>query len=72
AILTLCFPKYYAVIDVRNWRQIMDKKPITTYSIKDYIEYLRKIKRLANKFEVTPQEIDLAIWQFDKENGPSV
>ena len=68
AILTLCFPTEYSVIDFRNWRQIYkDDKPRTTYSIKEYLTYLKTIKQCAREFEVTPQEIDIAIWQSDIE-----
>lgn len=68
AILTLCFPKQYSVIDFRNWRQVYKtERQKTTYSTKEYVEYLRTIKNLAKEFNVTPQEIDLAIWQMDIE-----
>jgi len=68
AILTLCFPTEYSVIDFRNWRQIyrVDKRR-TTYSIKEYLTYLKTIKQWAKEFDVTPQEIDIAIWQSDIE-----
>ena len=66
SILTLCFPKEYSVIDFRNWRQLYkqtEKK--SSYSTNEYIKYLGIIKGLAFKFNVTTQEIDLAIWQKD-------
>jgi thermostable 8-oxoguanine DNA glycosylase len=68
AILTLCFPTEYSVIDFRNWRQIYKgDKPKTTYSIKEYVAYLKTIRHLAMEFGVTPQEIDIAFWQSDIE-----
>ena len=69
AILTFCFPKKYAVIDFKNWQQIYksDKRK-TSYSPKDYIEYLKIIRQLAKENNVTPQEIDIAIWQKDFED----
>ena len=68
AILTLCFPNLYSVIDIRNWRQLYaESSNKTSYTIKEYLNYLLEIRKLAAQFEVTPQEIDLAIWQFDDE-----
>lgn len=71
SILTLCYSENYSVIDFRNWREIF-KSSIkkTYYSTKEYNEYLKRIKFLANKFKFTTQEIDMAIWQKDiNENG---
>jgi hypothetical protein len=69
AILTLCYPKEYCVIDRRGWRQIFDNdKKKTYYTVKEYIKYMTIIKRTALEFGVTPQEIDMAIWQNDIEN----
>jgi thermostable 8-oxoguanine DNA glycosylase len=67
AILTICYPKKYAVIDYRNWRQIYDNnEKKNNFTIKEYLEYLDKIVELSIKFKFTPQEIDLAIWTKDK------
>lgn len=66
AILTLCYPKQFSVIDFRNWRQVYSTNtPKITYSVQDYTDYLKKIKLLAKEYSVTPQEIDIAIWQRD-------
>jgi thermostable 8-oxoguanine DNA glycosylase len=68
AILTLCYPDQYSVIDYRNWRQFfVVEKEKTNYTPKEYIKYLTILKKLANEFGVTPQEIDMAIWQYDIE-----
>ena len=71
SILTLCYPEKYSVIDFRNWRQIFKPKTKKTYySTNEYNEYLKRIKSLADKFEFTTQQIDMAIWQKDiNENG---
>jgi hypothetical protein len=71
AILTLCFPKKYSVIDFRNWRQVFDEqKRKTQYSVSEYCNYLDIINSLATEFSFTTQEIDMAIWQKDiNENG---
>jgi len=68
AILTICYPELYSVIDVRNWRQVFPKEPQKNYySTKEYWEYLNIIRDMAKKFELTPQQIDLAIWQKDQD-----
>ena len=69
--MTLCFPENYSVIDFRNWRQIFtSEKKKTYYSANEYNEYLKRIKYHANKFNFTTQQIDIAIWQKDRnENG---
>jgi thermostable 8-oxoguanine DNA glycosylase len=70
AILTLCYPDKYAVIDFRGWRQVFGKaKEYSNYSTKEYLLYLSIIKQIANKFDLTPQEVDMAVWQMDKENN---
>ena len=68
AILTLCFPDKYSVIDFRNWNQIYkSEKRKTNYTPKEYSDYLKIIRKMAEEFEMTPQEIDIAIWQKDRE-----
>jgi len=69
AIMTLCFPEKYCVIDRRGWRQIHGKeKKYGNYSIKEYLDYWSRIKSAAIKYEVTPQEVDMSLWQFDIES----
>ncbi len=71
AILTLCFPDKYSVIDFRNWRQVFNElKKKTQYSVNEYCNYLEIINSIAKEFLFTTQEIDMAIWQKDiDENG---
>ena len=64
AILTLCYPNEYGVIDFRIWRQLFTKKK-SYYSLTDYLKYLTIIKELASMHRVSTQEIDLALWQKD-------
>jgi thermostable 8-oxoguanine DNA glycosylase len=66
AILTICGPNYYSVIDFRNWRQIFpESKSKTSYKVSEYLTYLKIIREIAEKLNLTPQEIDMAIWQLD-------
>ncbi len=68
AVLALVFPQKYAVIDFRGWRQVLGREK-TTFSIPDYKRYLREIKRLADELGWPAQEVDLAIWEYDRVNG---
>ncbi|MCX7852729.1 MAG: hypothetical protein RMN24_01995 [Anaerolineae bacterium] len=65
AILALVFPEKYAVIDFRGWRQVFGEER-TTFSISDYKRYLREIKCLAAELGWLVQEVDLAIWEYDR------
>ncbi len=68
AILTLCYPEKYSVIDFRNWKQIYkSEQRKTNYTAKEYSDYLKIIRNLAKHFSLTPQEVDIAIWQKDIE-----
>lgn len=68
AILTLCYPDRYSVIDFRNWRQIFKvTSRKSNYTVKEYTAYLNIILQLAEKYKMTPQTIDIAIWQKDIE-----
>ena len=71
AILALVFPEKYAVIDFRGWRQIFGEER-TTFSTTDYKRYLQEIKRLAIELGWTVQEVDLAIWEYDRVNGGKI
>ncbi len=67
AVLALCFPEQYAVIDFRVWRQIFSTEK-RSFSVNDYKKYLKEIQKLAEKLGWKPQEVDLAIWAYDEEN----
>ena len=73
AILTICYPEQFAVIDFRNWRQVYQtEKQKTYYTAKEYLGYLHKVREYAKKYGITPQEMDIALWQKDREeNGKS-
>jgi len=68
AILALCFPEQYAVIDFRGWRQVfgVDRRYFT---LNDYKRYLKEVKRLAAELGWSPQEVDLAIWEYDRQKS---
>lgn len=69
AILTLVFPEAYGVIDFRVWRQVFDDER-SGFSIPDYQRYLNVIRSLAQELDWTVQEVDLAIWELDRQTQP--
>lgn len=68
AILTIIYPCEFAVIDFRNG-EVMHGAEKSSYTVKNYIEYLKKIRELAKKHELSTQKIDLAMWQYHRENS---
>lgn len=65
AILALSFPEKYCVIDYRGWYQVF-RKHKTVFSFGDYRKYLKRVLKLAEQLGWSPQEVDLAIWEFDR------
>ncbi len=68
AVLALIFPKEYAVIDFRVWKQIFDKDK-RSFTLADYEEYIKKIREFAKELGWDPQEVDFAIWTYDQEKS---
>lgn len=68
AILASVFPEKYAVIDFRGWRQVFGEGR-TTFSVSDYKRYLGEIRRLALELGWSVQEVDLAIWEYNRIHG---
>ncbi len=68
AILTVIYPSKYAIIDRRTWRMLYNEKK-TTFTVKSYIKYLFDLRKIGKKYGFTAQEIDLALWQKDIEEG---
>jgi thermostable 8-oxoguanine DNA glycosylase len=64
AILTLVYPEKYAVIDFRVCRQIFGVRN-QAYTPSYYKKYLSIILTLSQEYKLTPQQIDMAIWQLD-------
>jgi thermostable 8-oxoguanine DNA glycosylase len=68
AVLALVFPEDYAVIDFRGWRQVFAESR-TTFSIPDYKKYTQEVRRLSKELGWPVQEVDLAIWEYDKRHS---
>jgi len=69
AVLALVLPEKYAVIDFRGWRQVFGVER-RGFSIADYKRYLARLRPLADELGWTIQEVDLAIWAYDREVNP--
>jgi hypothetical protein len=65
AILALVYPDTYAVLDFRGWRQIFPGIP-KNLSISGYRRYMKVMWELAQQLQWPVQEVDLAIWEFDR------
>jgi hypothetical protein len=68
AVLALVFPEAYAVIDFRGWRQIFDESK-SVFSVPDYRKYMSKVRLLARELEWSVQEVDHAVWDYDRRNS---
>ena len=68
AVLALVFPDEYAVIDYRVWRQLFDEEK-RVFFLPDYRRYMGEIRRLASELGWPVQEVDHAIWEFDRQGG---
>jgi len=67
AILALVFPKKYAIIDRRTWRYLNPDNKKTSFTINDYLSYLKVIRNCSKELSIDPQLIDMALWQKDFE-----
>lgn len=68
AVLALVFPEEYAVIDYRVWRQVFGELK-SSFRISDYKRYLHRVSELAKELGWSVQEVDLAIWEYDRRHG---
>lgn len=67
AVLALVFPREYAVIDFRVWRQFFgERKKDKPFSIGDYKRYMTEVRRLARELDWPVQEVDHAVWEYDR------
>lgn len=77
SILAIIHPKKYGVIDVRVWRTLHNEYDSSLFPSKssaslnstDFVKYVNYIRKLADKSRLTPREVDMALFQYDKENS---
>lgn len=68
AVLALIYPEKFAVIDFRGWRQVFGQNSNGFY-INDYKRYLHEIRKFSNQLGWSAQEVDHAIWEYDRRNS---
>ena len=68
AVLALTEPQRYCVVDFRGWRAVFgeDRK---SFSIRDYWRYRSEVARIAADLGSPVQEVDLAIWEYDRRQS---
>ncbi len=71
AILTVIYPKEYAIIDIRDLEElnkITKNKIGETISITTWNNYIKKMRKLAKENHVTPREMDKALFAMNRES----
>ncbi len=71
AVLALVYPDEYAVIDFRGWRQVFDEER-TSFGVSHYKQYLQEMRRLSQELGWPVQEVDLAVWEYDRRHGAAI
>lgn len=61
AILTFYDPKKFGAVDWKAWKTLYDETK-KDFEPKDYVKYLKDIRELAQKCNITPRNVDLALW----------
>ena len=73
AILTVCYPKEFTVVDYRACASLKDfGEEITgnpTSKDSSYFEYLKKCRKLAGKFKLSLRDFDRILWAKDFYEG---
>jgi hypothetical protein len=69
AILTLIDPRRYGVLDIRAWQILfglgsVDRKPTGRgFAARDWLEYLRELRRHARRLGVTVRAVEYTLFQ---------
>lgn len=71
AILTLIFPGDYGTFDINARKALEDldfigENELSNYTLSDFLEYLRIIRKIAKKLTCTPREIDRALYYYGR------
>ena len=62
AILTFYDPENFGVVDVRAWKSLY-KELKQDFEPEDYVKYLKDIRELAKKCNLTSRNVDQALWE---------
>lgn len=68
AVLALSEPEKYCVVDFRGWRRVFGEEK-RWFTVEDYKQYRRRVAELAGALGWPVQEADLAIWEYDRQDG---
>ena len=67
SFLSLVEPDRYGVIDYRAWRcAFPEQRQPAEFGVRHYQRYMEFINARAAELGWQPQEVDLAIWAYDK------
>lgn len=67
AILHLCFPKSYPILDFRALWSLSMEMP-KSYKFEFWWEYTQLCRKISKDVNVSLRQLDRALWQFSKEN----
>ena len=66
-ILHFCIDRSYPILDFRAIASLGLEQP-SAYSPAYWVEYTGECRALASKYSLTVRELDMALWQYSKEN----
>ena len=67
AILALTDPDHYCVIDFRGWRAVFHEDR-HAFDVVHYNTYRHQMRHLAEELAWPVQEVDLALWEYDRRH----
>lgn len=74
AVLTVVDPQNFGIVDVRVWKTLHRWQPDrfseehgSYWPITDFERYLETIRELARSSNLSCREVDMALWQMDRE-----
>lgn len=65
AILAFYDPEKFGVVDVLAWKALY-KQSKNDFEPQDYVKYLEDIRKIAGECNMTPRNVDLALWQIGR------
>jgi len=72
AILTVCYPKRFTVLDYRAWETLYEFKYVPSKTIPTDVDgyfekYLPVCQRLASDMKISLRELDVALWGWSQK-----
>jgi len=76
AVLTVVDPRNFGIVDVRVWKTLHRWRPDrfspehgNYWPVRDFERYLKTIRELARSSGLSCREVDMALWQMDRERS---